>query len=207
MPTWNTTSHSIRGHREPRTASHLLAGTYQPCECARSILAGGLRSISIREPQLEAGRPHDPDPGAVRDRAHGSYGLIPWANIASRPQKIIDSTHERAMVCIHQWGSIMPMFLASYDLKETNPDPHAIFLKQATTQGWKLWVLGGTNVWYRLPNTTLDGTFANMAAAESALEATRAATEKEMNRAVTMNKWIIAEYGSARFNSDERRNG
>ncbi|WP_407122722.1 hypothetical protein [Bradyrhizobium sp. STM 3561] len=100
----------------------------------------------------------------------------------------------------------MPTYLASYDLRETNPDPHAAFLKQAAAYNWKPWVLGSNNIWYRLPNTTLQGTFANMEAAETALQGTRAATEREMGRTVTMSKWIIAEYGNARFNSDDRRN-
>ncbi|MCC8966143.1 hypothetical protein H8A95_28425 [Bradyrhizobium sp. Pear76] len=100
----------------------------------------------------------------------------------------------------------MPTYLASYDLKETNPDPHSTFLKQAAAYKWKLWILGSNNIWYRLPNTTLQGTFANMDAAEAALKAVRDATEREMGRTVTMNKWIIAEYGVARFNSDQRQN-
>jgi hypothetical protein len=98
------------------------------------------------------------------------------------------------------------LFLASYDLKETNPDPQATFLKQAIAHNWKLWILGGNNIWYRLPNTTLQGTFESLPTAEAALEATRAATQNEMGRTVTMSKWIVAEYSTARFNSDERRN-
>jgi hypothetical protein len=100
----------------------------------------------------------------------------------------------------------MPTYLASYDLNETNPDPHSTFLKQAVAHNWKLWILGGNNVWYRLPNTTLVGTFESLAAAETALEATRAATQNEMGRTVTMSKWIVVDYQNGRFNSDERQN-
>ncbi|KRQ96830.1 hypothetical protein [Bradyrhizobium valentinum] len=100
----------------------------------------------------------------------------------------------------------MPTFVASHDLKETNPDPHAMFLRQAVAHNWTPWILGSNNVWYRLPNTTLVGTFESMAIAEARLEATRVATQNEMGRTVTMNKWIIAEYGAARFNSDEGQN-
>jgi|ERR1700722_946888 hypothetical protein len=100
----------------------------------------------------------------------------------------------------------MPTYLASYDLKEAYPDPHPIFLKHAVNHGWRLWILSSENVWYRLPNTTLEGTFTDLQAAVSALEATRATTERELGRVVTMSKWIVADYGSARFNSDERRN-
>ncbi|BBC02470.1 MULTISPECIES: hypothetical protein [Bradyrhizobium] len=100
----------------------------------------------------------------------------------------------------------MPTYLASYDIKETSPDPHSTFLKQAAAHNWKLWILATNNIWYRLPNTTLEGTFANIEAAKAALEATRAATEREMGRTVTMNKWIIVDYGASSFNSDQRQN-
>ncbi|WFU39864.1 hypothetical protein QA640_36935 [Bradyrhizobium sp. CB82] len=99
----------------------------------------------------------------------------------------------------------MPAYLASYDLKETKPDPHPTFLKQAAAQGWKLWILGSNNVRYRLPNTTLIGTFDNLAVAEARLEAARLATENEMGGNVTTSKWIVAEYGPARFHADERQ--
>jgi hypothetical protein len=99
----------------------------------------------------------------------------------------------------------MPTFNATYDLKETNPDPHAKFLEQARKHGWNYWILSSGNVWYRLPNTTLDGTFDTIAAAEQALHATRAATEAEMGRVVTMEKWVISQYTTGRFNSDTRR--
>ena|SRR5947209_283638 len=99
----------------------------------------------------------------------------------------------------------MPTYLASYDLEETNPDPHSTFLEQSRKHGWEYWILSSTNVWYRLPNTTLVGTFASMSTAEQALEATRAATASAIGRPVNMEKWIIAEYSQARFNSDVRQ--
>jgi hypothetical protein len=98
----------------------------------------------------------------------------------------------------------MTTFIASYDLKETNPDPHSTFLAESRKRGWNYWILGSNNIWYRLPNTTLVGDFSNVAAAEAALESTRAATEVQMGRVVTMEKWVVADYSSARFNSDTR---
>ncbi|WP_163150517.1 hypothetical protein [Bradyrhizobium uaiense] len=47
----------------------------------------------------------------------------------------------------------MPTYLASYDLKETDPDPHETFLEKAKERGWKLWTKGKSGKWYRLPNT------------------------------------------------------
>jgi len=99
----------------------------------------------------------------------------------------------------------MPTFIASYDLKETNPDAHSKFLAQSRNHGWNYWILSSENVWYRLPNTTLDGRFETMTAAETALEATRAATQAEIGLPVTMEKWAIAQYIASRFNSDARR--
>ncbi len=96
----------------------------------------------------------------------------------------------------------MATFIASYDLKETNPSPHSKFLEHARNNGWQLWILSSANEWYRLPNTTLVGTFANEDAAVAALKKTRTDTQSELGRTVTMEKWIVAEYGAASFDSD-----
>jgi exonuclease I len=100
----------------------------------------------------------------------------------------------------------MPNYLASYDLKETNPDPHSTFLAESRKRGWNYWVLSSSNTWYRLPNTTLVGNFDSMSAAEKALEDTRVATAAAIGRAVTMEKWIIVGYSQSRFNSDVTQN-
>lgn len=96
----------------------------------------------------------------------------------------------------------MTTYIVTYDIKETSPDPHATFLEQARKNNWNYWILSSANVWYRLPNTTLVGNFQTMDAAEKAFEATRVATAKVVGKAVTIEKFIIAEYGAARFNSD-----
>jgi hypothetical protein len=96
----------------------------------------------------------------------------------------------------------MPTFIATYDLKETRPDPHQTFIEKAETHGWSAWIKGNGK-WYRLPNTTLEGTFDTRDAAVAALKAARTDTEKEIGIAVTMEKWIVAQYGTATFNSDE----
>jgi hypothetical protein len=97
----------------------------------------------------------------------------------------------------------MPSFIATYDLKETNPDPHSKFLEQARKHGWNYWILSSQNIWYRLPNTTLEGTFDTQQAAVAALKATRAATQAEMGRTVTMEKWIVVRYVESNFDSDK----
>ncbi|MHC1548794.1 hypothetical protein [Phyllobacterium sp. K27] len=96
----------------------------------------------------------------------------------------------------------MPKFIATYDLRETNPSPHSTFLDQATKNGWALWILSDKDEWYRLPNTTLVGVFDNRPAAVAALKATRSATEKTLGRDVTMEKWIVTDYSGSTFDSD-----
>ncbi|MCP3471464.1 hypothetical protein NLM33_14105 [Bradyrhizobium sp. CCGUVB1N3] len=97
----------------------------------------------------------------------------------------------------------MAKYLCSYDLEETFAEDafaaaHPVFLKQAVAHGWQAWMLGSNNLWYRLPYTTLQGTFADMATAELALEA------PAPRPSATISKWIIVQYDSDRFSSDER---
>lgn len=99
----------------------------------------------------------------------------------------------------------MPTFIVSYDLKWTQDPPHPEFLRQAPNFGWQLWVLTPTNDWYRLPNTTLAGTFLNLASARAAFEATRAATAAAKGSSVVVEKLIIADYGEAWVNSDVKQ--
>lgn len=96
----------------------------------------------------------------------------------------------------------MAAFIATYDLKETNPGPHSEFLEQAKKNGWKLWILSSDNEWYRLPNTTLIGSFDDREAAVAALKKTRADTQRELGIPVTMEKWIVAERGGSTFDGD-----
>jgi len=101
--------------------------------------------------------------------------------------------------------SAMPTFIASYDLKETRPDPHQVFIEKAEKRGWSVWIKSSDDKWYRLPNTTLEGTFDTREEAAAALKATRADTEEEIGIRVTMEKWIVAQYSGASFNSDEQQ--
>lgn len=99
----------------------------------------------------------------------------------------------------------MPEFIATYDLKETTPSPHSKFLENAVKNKWQLWILGQTNFLYRLPNTTLIGTFADRNTAVAALEKTRADTQRDLGRTVTMEKWIVSDHSSATFVSDQSK--
>jgi hypothetical protein len=100
----------------------------------------------------------------------------------------------------------MLSFIATYDLRETNPDPHTTFLNKSRSFGWNYWILSTTNnTWYRLPNTTLVGQFETMDTAVTALEATRVATQHEMGRIVNMDKWIVTQFLDGRFNSDDQQ--
>jgi hypothetical protein len=99
----------------------------------------------------------------------------------------------------------MPTFIASYDLEETEPDPHETFLEKAAERSWKLWIKSGGGKRYRLPNTTLVGSFNDRDQAVAALKAARADTEKELGINVNMEKWIVAEYSGSTFSSDETK--
>lgn len=95
----------------------------------------------------------------------------------------------------------MPTYIASYDLKRTNPDPHSAFLEQARAAGWNYWILGSNNVWYRLPNTTLEGNFSSQQAAVAAFKNIWEKT-KAAGYTVVVEKWIVAEHVNSNFNSD-----
>jgi hypothetical protein len=97
----------------------------------------------------------------------------------------------------------MTRFIACYDLKETRPDPHSDYLAAAEGERWYAWLQGSDQKWYRLPNTTLVGEFSNREAAVAAFKAIKPAAEKTLGKAITVEKWIVADYSAATFNSDE----
>jgi hypothetical protein len=71
----------------------------------------------------------------------------------------------------------MPSFAATYDLTNTTPSPYTTYRDAAIKLGWKVWILSNTSVWYRLPNTTLEGIFPDMDAAVKAFGAIKPAAE------------------------------
>lgn len=97
----------------------------------------------------------------------------------------------------------MPRFLATYDLETADPDPHDAFIENAAQAGWDTWILGHTNNWYKLPNTTLRGTFPNMKAARDALDFAANLTILDGFH-VNLEKFIVVRYVESRFNSDKR---
>jgi hypothetical protein len=96
----------------------------------------------------------------------------------------------------------MPRFIASYDLNEQN-SPHYEFLEAAKKHGWEPWILSSNNKWYRLPNTTLAGSFDNQEAAVSAFKAIKPSAEAELGSSITLEKWIVANYSESTFISDQ----
>ena len=97
----------------------------------------------------------------------------------------------------------MPKFIASYDLTSMTPSPHSEFITQSRKLGWLPWILSRNDLWYRLPNTTLVGTFATREAAVAALKQARENASAEIGKKIVMEKWIVAEYSGASFDSDE----
>lgn len=95
----------------------------------------------------------------------------------------------------------MPNYIASYDLTNTSPTPYAEFTKQAEARGWGTWITVDGGVRYKLPNTTLYGSYPDRDAAVRALEETRAATQRALGKCI-MEKWIVSDSPQATLNSD-----
>ena len=97
----------------------------------------------------------------------------------------------------------MPKYIACYDIAETDPDSQAELIQQADITGWSTWIWApNASKWYQLPNTTLIGEFANSEIARAAFDKAIAATKLAM-RGLTLEKYFIADYGLAVFDSDE----
>lgn len=99
----------------------------------------------------------------------------------------------------------MPKYIACYDLEDVSPSPYSTFLTAAVVKGWNLRIEGGDGKKYRLPNTTLVGTFDSRDAAVQALKDAHAAAEREIKRSFNRPKWIVATYTDSTFNSDDFR--
>lgn len=98
----------------------------------------------------------------------------------------------------------MPKYIATYDLEDTYPSPYGPFRDAAEELGWSSWIQGRSGTWSRLPNTTLIGDFADLDAAVAALKAAKRQAAKEIGRAVNMPKFVVAERGLCKFDSDEQ---
>lgn len=102
----------------------------------------------------------------------------------------------------------MTDYIVTYDLTNSTPSPYGTMLDEAEKLGWSRWIWGPTNKkWLRLPNTTLIGEFATQADAKKAFDDAVAATAREIGRKVTVEKFILAAYGGATYNSDEKVDG
>jgi hypothetical protein len=97
----------------------------------------------------------------------------------------------------------MIAYLATYDLKRTMPDPYGPFLSAAGRHGWYTWIFDDSSGRpYKLPNTTIQGTFADYGAAARAFDSALQEAALQIGRDITVEKYIIAERGGARFYSD-----
>jgi hypothetical protein len=97
--------------------------------------------------------------------------------------------------------SAMPEFVISYDLKKDADGVHAAFLKAAEKSGL-LYIFMSTDKIFRLPNTTVWGTFRDRDAAEAAFDAALAAAGKVINRTITLEKRFVTSIGSWSAKSD-----
>ena len=101
----------------------------------------------------------------------------------------------------------MPLYIAAYDLKDNRLlNEHEAFREAALNNGWFLWILGTNGFKYRLPNTTLDGEFPSYQAAWNALDRTARQAQAKVGR-IVVEKWVITEYTTAHFDSDQKLPG
>ncbi|MFU0503642.1 hypothetical protein [Pseudaminobacter sp. NGMCC 1.201702] len=98
----------------------------------------------------------------------------------------------------------MTDYIITYDLTRTNHEPHSTML-EAEERGWSRWIWGPqSKKWFRRPNTTLVGVFADRDTAKRAFDDAVAATSQEIGRKVTVEKFILASYSGELFNSGDR---
>jgi hypothetical protein len=96
----------------------------------------------------------------------------------------------------------MPAFIATYDLNESN-SPHFAFLQAAEELGWVTWIRSSKPDWNRLPNTTLRAEFGTLDEAVKSFKSIKPEAEKTLRSTITVEKWIVVQYSTARFISDE----
>lgn len=97
----------------------------------------------------------------------------------------------------------MTRFVVTYDLKNTTPSPYATFRAEAEKLKWETTIKDNDNKIWRLPNTTLIGTFPTKDAALAAFFAIEPATNKTLNTKITVEKHFIASYTEGSFKSNE----
>jgi hypothetical protein len=95
-------------------------------------------------------------------------------------------------------------FVISYDLEETDPDPHKPFLTAAANHGL-LYVFRSKNYVNRLPNTTVWGEFNDINAAKMAFKAAIAEAAKVIGRAINVEKVFVAWFEECYIDSDVYR--
>lgn len=97
----------------------------------------------------------------------------------------------------------MARFIATYDLDDAF-SPHGAFFDAALDAGWEAWASTG-DMWNRLPNTTLLGTFTNQDAAVASFKAIKPVAEAKLGHTITVEKWFLAQYSTATVSSDEKQ--
>ena len=97
----------------------------------------------------------------------------------------------------------MTRFVVTYDLKNTSPSPYAAFRAEAEKLKWETTIKDNSDKIWRLPNTTLIGTFPTKDAALAAFLAIEPATNKTLDTKINVEKHFIASYTAGSFGSNE----
>lgn len=67
-------------------------------------------------------------------------------------------------------------------MKLIEPDPHPSLLKRALSHGWQAFGLVNNNLWYRLPDRTMQSAFPDDSVAEAAFEGPATTQVRKMSR-------------------------
>jgi hypothetical protein len=98
----------------------------------------------------------------------------------------------------------MTNFIACYDLNGTN-NPHNDYLAAAIACGWSQWVKTESGKWFKLPNTTLHGNFADEVSALASFKNIKTEAEKLLGKPITMEKYFVTKYSTASVVSDDKK--
>ncbi len=98
----------------------------------------------------------------------------------------------------------MAEFLITYDVEDSDPDPHKPLLVAAEKEGL-LYVWKGENYVSRLPNTTLWGIFENIDGANEAFENAVKRAEKVIGIKIVVEKRATVEMATANVLSNVRK--
>lgn len=96
----------------------------------------------------------------------------------------------------------MSRYMLSYDVQAVTPSPYGPLIEALAAEEWHPWIKSGNGRFYRLPNTTFVGEFVTRDDAKAAFFRAVQVASREIGRSIMVEKWIVATYLDATFDSD-----